>query len=78
MKIIIIGSGIAGITCAEKIRQLSTDAKITLLTKATGAGTAPSVTLTPQGMAGNTRITGWLCEQVLGQKRHVPASCRGT
>jgi NAD(P)H-nitrite reductase large subunit len=33
MKIIIIGSGIAGITFAEKIRQLSVDAKITLLTK---------------------------------------------
>lgn len=33
MKIIIIGSGIAGITFAEKIRQLSADAKITLLTK---------------------------------------------
>jgi len=33
MKIIIIGSGIAGVTFAEKIRQLSADAKITLLTK---------------------------------------------
>jgi len=33
MKVIIIGSGIAGITFAEKLRQLSADAKITLLTK---------------------------------------------
>ncbi len=33
MKIIIIGSGIAGITFAEKIRELSADTKITLLTK---------------------------------------------
>ena len=33
MKIIIIGSGIAGITFAEKFRELSADAKITLLTK---------------------------------------------
>jgi len=33
MKIIIIGSGIAGITFAEKIRELSADAKITILTK---------------------------------------------
>lgn len=33
MKIIIIGSGIAGITFAEKLRDLSTDIKITLLTK---------------------------------------------
>lgn len=33
MKIIIIGSGIAGITFAEQLRKLSADAKITLLTK---------------------------------------------
>jgi len=33
MKIIIIGSGIAGISFAEKFRELSADAKITLLTK---------------------------------------------
>lgn len=33
MKVIIIGSGIAGITFAEQFRALSTDAKITLLTK---------------------------------------------
>lgn len=33
MKVIIIGSGIAGITFAEKLRQLSADTKITLLTK---------------------------------------------
>jgi len=33
MRIIIIGSGIAGITLAEKIRQLSADVKFTLLTK---------------------------------------------
>lgn len=33
MKVIIIGSGIAGITFAEKLRELSADAKITLLTK---------------------------------------------
>jgi len=33
MKIIIIGSGIAGITFAEQFRALSADAKITLLTK---------------------------------------------
>jgi len=33
MNIIIIGSGIAGITFAERVRQLSADAKITLLTK---------------------------------------------
>ncbi len=33
MKIIIIGSGIAGVTFAEQFRKLSPDAKITLLTK---------------------------------------------
>lgn len=33
MKVIIIGSGIAGITFAEKLSQLSADAKITILTK---------------------------------------------
>jgi NAD(P)H-nitrite reductase large subunit len=33
MKVIIIGSGIAGITFAEKLRKLSTDTTITLLTK---------------------------------------------
>lgn len=33
MKIIIIGSGIAGITFAEKLHELSADTKITLLTK---------------------------------------------
>ncbi|NOR68681.1 MAG: NAD(P)/FAD-dependent oxidoreductase [Methylomarinum sp.] len=33
MKVIIIGSGIASITFAENLRQLSADAKITLLTK---------------------------------------------
>lgn len=35
MKIIIIGSGIAGITFAEKFQSLSSDAKITILTKET-------------------------------------------
>jgi len=35
MKVIIIGSGIAGITFAEKFRELSAEAKITLLTKET-------------------------------------------
>ena len=35
MKVIIIGSGIAGITFAEKFRELSSNAKITLLTKET-------------------------------------------
>ncbi len=33
MNIIIIGSGIAGVTFAERVRQLSADTKITLLTK---------------------------------------------
>ncbi len=33
MNIVIIGSGIAGITFAEKLRQISADTKITLLTK---------------------------------------------
>jgi len=33
MKIIVIGSGIAGITFAERLRELSPDAKITVLTK---------------------------------------------
>ena len=33
MKVIIIGSGIAGITFAERFKELSPDAKITLLTK---------------------------------------------
>ncbi len=33
MKVIVIGSGIAGVTFAEKLRALSPDAKITLLTK---------------------------------------------
>jgi len=35
MKVIIIGSGIAGVTFAENLRALSADAKITLLTKET-------------------------------------------
>ena len=49
---------------------------LTLTTQATGATTAPVITLTPT--VSGDRITGWVCVNTAGEDRHVPASCRGT
>ncbi|WP_313524529.1 pilin [Stutzerimonas kunmingensis] len=49
---------------------------ITLTTQATGATADPVIVLTPTQATLDDKIT-WVCTVTTGEKKHVPASCRG-
>ena len=48
---------------------------VTVITKNTGAATAPAFTLTPSQATVNDQLQ-WVCAFTAGEAKHMPASCR--
>ena len=49
---------------------------ITVVTKNTGAATAPQFTLTPAATGGGDGQIQWTCAGTAGEAKHLPSSCR--
>ena len=68
----------AGTTYVASIGITDTSGLITVVTRATGAQTDPTLTLTPTPGASTNDPLTWRCALTAGLPKHAPASCRGT